>query len=107
LRFADFNCDPLAEQPVNLESPITIRKVDPPYAASATREAVQWSILLRALILRNGTATKVQIVRSLDPKLDLSAISSLIKWEFDPARKNGEPVDLEVLVQIPFLVHKL
>ncbi|OFV97251.1 MAG: hypothetical protein A3F68_00395 [Acidobacteria bacterium RIFCSPLOWO2_12_FULL_54_10] len=107
LRFADFNGDSLEQDAVRLESPLAIRKVDPPYAASAIREGVHGSILLRAIILRDGTVANIQILRSLDPQLDLSAITALTKWEFEPARKNGEPVDLEVLVQIPFLLPNL
>ena len=60
------------------------------------------SIQMGAQILRDGTVANVQVLRSLDDRLDLSAVIALTKWEFQPAKKNGAPIDLEVLVQIPF-----
>lgn len=58
--------------------------------------------MLAALILRDGTVANIRVVRSLDQRLDLSAISALTQWKFRPAMRDGRPVDLEVLVQIPF-----
>jgi hypothetical protein len=44
----------------------------------------------------------VEIVRGLDDRLNASAVEALGKWEFYPATREGEPVDVDVLVEIPF-----
>ncbi len=85
-----------------ISSPVAVRKVDPKYTPSAARERVQGTVTLAAQILRNGTVASVKVVQGLDPRLDLSAVQALTLWQFEPARKKGIPIDLEVLVQIPF-----
>ena len=37
-----------------------------------------------------------------DARLDNSAIAALRKWEFEPARRDGIPVDVDVVIEIPF-----
>ena len=85
-----------------LSTPEAIRKVDPMYVASAAREKVQGTVTLAALVLKDGTLANIRVVGSLDPRLDSSAVAALTQWQFSPARKGRQPVDLELLVQIPF-----
>jgi outer membrane biosynthesis protein TonB len=44
----------------------------------------------------------VELVRGLDPRLDQTAMEALSKWEFRPASRSGEPLDVDVMVEIPF-----
>ena len=85
-----------------ISSPVAVKKVDPKYAPEAARERVEGTVTLAAEILRSGKVTSVKVVQGLDPRLDLSAVQALTLWQFEPARKKGVPIDLEVLVQIPF-----
>jgi outer membrane biosynthesis protein TonB len=41
-------------------------------------------------------------MRSLDARLDESAVEAFSKWKFDPATSAGSPVDVEAVVEIPF-----
>jgi len=85
-----------------LTSPAPLRKVDPKYVASAAAEGVEGKVLLHAVIRRDGRVEQARLVQGIDERLDASAVSAFSKWEFRPATKNGVPVDLEVVVQIPF-----
>ena len=44
----------------------------------------------------------VELVRGLDDRLNQTAEEALAKWEFEPATRHGEPVEVDVLVEIPF-----
>ena len=85
-----------------LTAPIAMHKVDPKYSAAAAAEGVEGKVLLYAVIRRDGRVDQVRLVQGVDERLDSSAVSAFSKWEFQPATKNGEPVDLEAVVQIPF-----
>ena len=85
-----------------IASPVAVKKVDPMYAPAAIRERVEGTVTLAAQILRSGKVTSVRVVQGVDPRLDLSAVQALTLWQFEPARKKGVPIDLEVVVQIPF-----
>ena len=82
--------------------PIAHRKVDPKYIASAQSDKIEGKVQLLCIIDREGHVSAVQLVRGLDPRLNQSAAEALAKWEFEPAARNGVPVEVDVLVEIPF-----
>jgi TonB family protein len=82
--------------------PIAHRKVDPKYIAAAAAERVEGKIQLACVIGKDGAVSNVEIVRGLDNRLNASAVEALGKWLFTPAVRDGEPVDVDVLVEIPF-----
>lgn len=89
-----------------LTAPVPLRKVDPKYVAAAAAEGVQGKVLLYAVIRRDGRVDQVRLVQGIDERLDAAALTAFGKWEFQPAAKNGVPVDLEAVVTIPFRLRK-
>jgi protein TonB len=82
--------------------PVPLRKVDPKYVASAAADGVQGVVRLAAIIRRNGHVDTIQLLRHLDDRLDTSAMESLSKWQFEPAVRNGAPLDVDAVFEIPF-----
>ena len=85
-----------------LAPPVPFRKVDPKYIATAVADRIEGRVQLLCVINREGHVEQVELVRSLDPRLDQSAMEALAKWEFHPAHRSGSPVDVDVMVEIPF-----
>jgi TonB family protein len=85
-----------------LAPPLPLRKVDPKYIATAVADRVEGRVQLLCVINQQGHVEQVELVRGLDPRLDQSAIEALSKWQFRPAHRNGEAVDVDVMVEIPF-----
>ncbi len=83
-----------------------IRKADPKYPQTLIKENVDGEVILYAIIRKNGTVDSIQVVRSVDPQLDRNAMEALSRWEFRPALRDGQPVDLEAVVRIPFHFRK-
>ena len=90
-----------------LEAPLAIKKVDPRYLAPARRARIEGVVVLYGVIRADGGVESVQVVRSLDESLDASAVEAFRRWVFEPGRKNGLPVPLEVVVEIPFRLARL
>lgn len=86
----------------DLTPPWPKKKVDPKYIADAVREKVEGEVVLYGIIRQDGTLSDLQVLRSLDKRLDQSAKSALQQWVFEPARKDSKTVVVEVLVRIPF-----
>jgi protein TonB len=63
---------------------------------------VDGEVVLYAIIRKNGTVDNIQVVHSIDSQLDRYAMEALSRWEFRPALRDGQPVDLEAIVHIPF-----
>ena len=78
------------------------RKVDPKYVASAVSERVEGRVTLACVIDKTGRVASVELLRGVDDRLNKSAVEALAKWEFYPATRNGVPVDVDVVVEIPF-----
>jgi TonB family protein len=82
--------------------PAPLRKVDPKYPPTAVAEHIEGEVILYAVIRRDGSVDSIQVVKGIDQQLDTNAMRALAQWKFRPAERNGEPVDLEAIVHIPF-----
>jgi TonB family protein len=86
----------------DLNGPAPIRKVDPKYPPTLVNEHVEGEVVLYAVIRRDGTVDSIQLVRGIDEELDANAMKALSQWRFRPATRQGEPVELEAIIHIPF-----
>lgn len=85
-----------------LSSPVARRKVDPAYPLELMRQNLSGTVILYGVIRADGTVGNVRVLRSVDERLDQYATDAIAKWKFDPATKNGAPVDVEATFWIPF-----
>jgi len=103
MRFAELAENP---SPGQLSAPVVTSKADPGYPAEFIRKRIEGTVTLYAIIHRDGSVTEVRVLRGIDDRLDENARAALTRWHFRPATKNGEPVELEAVVFIPFAVRK-
>ena len=106
IRFAELNHDSSsrdANAPApDLSQPMATRKVDPAYPLQLMRQNVTGTVILYAVIHADGSVGSVRVLRGVDERLDHFASDAVSQWKFDPATKNGVPVDVEATFQIPF-----
>lgn len=103
IRFAQLKDD---STPGDLIAPSATAKVDPAYPAEMMRRGVEGRVTLYAVIHSDGTVGDVRVLRGFDDQLDQNARTALERWRFRPATKNGQPIDLEAVVEIPFMARK-
>jgi TonB family protein len=99
IRFAELNAN---ETKGELTAPVATQKVDPAYPLELMRRNVQGTVTLYAVIRNDGSVGDVRVLRGVDDRLDQYARAALAHWRFRPATKNGNAVDLEAVVLIPF-----
>ncbi len=87
-----------------IAAPVPQRKVDPKYLPSAIDDHVEGRVQLFCVIGREGKVRSIELIRGADERLNRSAEEALAKWEFSPATRNGQPVDVDVVVEIPFVI---
>ena len=85
-----------------VKAPVPVRKVDPKYVAAAVTEKVEGTVRLFAIIRKDGHVDSVAVLRHLDSRLDSTAAEALAKWEFEPAQRDGAPMDVDAVFEIPF-----
>ena len=92
---------------ITLTAPVATTKVDPAYPPDVLRDRVEGTVTLYAVIHSDGSVGEIRVLDSLDSRLDDNAVRALSRWRFRPGTKNGEPVDIEAVVQIPFRMRHL
>jgi TonB family protein len=85
-------------------APIALLQVDPRYPPEVVREKIEGIVILYAIILKDGTvdASSIRVLQKLDSRLDSYASDALRQWKFKPSRQNGEPIDIQAEITIPF-----
>lgn len=82
--------------------PRVLHKTEPEYTDEARQYKISGSCLLRIVVMPDGRADDIEVVRSVYPGLDLKAMQAVSQWEFEPATKNGVPVAVYATVEVNF-----
>lgn len=94
---------PLMERKHNhIIAPLPIHAVDPGYPPELKEEGIEGTVILFAVIDRDGTVSQIRVLQSLNPVLDHNAEVAFSHWKFDPALLNNKPINLKVVVTVPF-----
>jgi protein TonB len=86
------------------ELPEVITQVKPVYPDLAREAGVDGTVLLQALVDKDGRVRDVKVEKSI-PMLDASAVAAVKKWIFKPALSNNKPVAVWVAVPVRFSLH--
>lgn len=78
-----------------------IRRVQPAYPALAKQARIQGTVVLRAVINREGTIQDLQVI-SGHPLLVQAAINAVRQWRYRPYYLNDQPVEVETQVTVNF-----
>jgi protein TonB len=75
----------------------------PPYPPQSRRRGEEGKVILRVLVSKEGLALQVEVdTSSGSNRLDESALNTVRKWRFIPARRGGAAIDSWVRVPILF-----
>ena len=102
IHFSELHLSAAARQAGEVAAPVPVHKVDPKYPSTMVEERIEGEVILYGVIRQNGTVDSIQLVRGIDERLNANAMSAFKEWKFEPATRDGQPVDLEAIVHIPF-----
>jgi protein TonB len=80
---------------------LLVKKVAPPYPEDARQAHIQGSVVLQALIDKNGDVADLVLV-SGHPMLAPAAIKAVKQWKYKPYLLNGQPVNVETQIVVNF-----
>src|SRR5437660_1409421 len=87
----------------NVEFSKLITKVQPIYPASAKAAGVQGTVLLHAIVSKDGRPLALQVLNSqVNPDLARAAVEAVSQWRYEPTLLNGEPVEIDTIIQVNF-----
>lgn len=86
------------------ELPEAVTRVPPSYPDLAREAGVDGTVLVQALVGKDGRVRDVRVVKSI-PMLDDAARAAVRQWVFKPALSNNKPVAVWVAVPVKFSLH--
>jgi protein TonB len=75
---------------------------DPEYSEEARKSKYQGSVVLRLVVDAEGRPRDLRVQRSLGMGLDEKALAAVSKWRFQPATLHGQPVAVQINVEVTF-----
>jgi TonB family protein len=75
---------------------------DPDFSTEARKLGYRGAVGLLVVVDKTGQVRNVRVLRPLGLGLEQKAVESLRKWRFSPAEKDGQPVAVELGIQIDF-----
>jgi protein TonB len=73
----------------------------PSYPSEARAEGKTGMVVLKVVVLANGSVGDVEVMRGEEPFVS-AAVKAVKTWKYEPARFKGQPITVYRIVQIPF-----
>ena len=84
-------------------APVVLSKPLPAYTSEARAEG---TVLMQAIVRRDGSVDALRVLKGLGYGLDESAVDTIkTKWRFQPGTLNGKPVDVKVDIEVAFRLY--
>jgi TonB family protein len=85
-----------------ISAPRPIETPDPVYTDEARRAKIQGTCILWLVVDAQGHPRDIRVMRGLGYGLDAKALETVKQWRFEPAKKGGTPVNVQVSVEVVF-----
>ncbi|HEX7252080.1 MAG TPA: energy transducer TonB, partial [Thermoanaerobaculia bacterium] len=86
----------------DIRAPVLIKKVEPVYPSFLNRARISGTVMIEAIIGRDGSVREARVIRSAHPLLDEEALKAVRLWIYKPATLSGKPVSVYLTVTITF-----
>lgn len=87
----------------NVQATKLIEKARPVYPADCKAQGVMGTVLLRAVIGKDGSILNLEPMNKLvDSRLVQSALDAVGKWKYQPTLLNGNPVEVQTMIEVNY-----
>ncbi len=84
-----------------------ISATPPRYPSESRRFREQGVVVLRVILGLDGRVSDIRVSKSSGHhRLDQAALSAVRRWRWSPTKRNGAPVIVQGLVEIPFILQE-
>ena len=88
-----------------VSAPRAIYAPDPEYSEEARKAKYQGTVVLWIIVGPDGRPHDIRVQRSVGMGLDEKAVQAVRTWRFEPARKDGQAVAVQVNVEVNFRLY--
>jgi len=99
---------PAGEKPAKIGGPVkppkVLQSVDPDFTDVARRLKYSGDVLVNLDVEKDGKPSHISIARPAGMGLDEQAIAAVARYKFAPAIKDGEPIVVELSIDVNFQI---
>ena len=88
-----------------VSAPRAVYDPEPEYSEEARKAKYQGVVVLWVIIGPDGRPKDMRVQRSLGMGLDEKAMEAVRQWKFEPAKKDGQPVAVQVNIEVNFRLY--
>lgn len=88
-----------------ISAPQPVTTPDPEYTEEARNAKTQGTCVLWLIVDQQGHPRDIRVVRGLGFGLDARAVEAVKQWRFQPAMKDGQPVNVQISVEVGFKLY--
>jgi TonB family protein len=85
--------------------PRVVYDPDPDYSEQARKAKIQGTVVLWVIVGPDGRPRDITVQRSLGMGLDEKAVEAVRNWKFEPARKDGQAVAVQIAIEVNFRLY--
>lgn len=85
-----------------VSAPRAIYTPEPEFSEEARKAKYQGVVVLTIIVGTDGRVHNPRVLRSLGMGLDEKAVEGVKTWKFDPSKKDGRPVAVEMNIEVAF-----
>lgn len=82
--------------------PRVTKQKDPEFSEGARQVKFQGTMTLSMVVTKEGLPSNLHVLSPLGCGLDAKAIRAVEGWKFEPSMKDGEPVAVQIAVEVDF-----
>ena len=86
-------------------APRPLATPDPQYTDQARKAKLEGTCILAMIVGPDGKPHDIRVQRGIGMGLDQKAIEAVQQWRFDPATKDGQPVAVQISVEVSFKLY--
>lgn len=90
----------------NVQAAKLVTKVRPTYPPEAKAAGVQGTVRMQAVVGKEGDVVGLTLLMSPSPELARSAMEAVNQWKYSPTLLNGQPVEIQTIVDVNYTLSK-
>jgi TonB family protein len=94
--------EPIYKVSDGVRAPQATYTPEPTFSEAARQARFKGIVILQIVVDKTGHVARVRLERALGYDLDVNAMEGVKVWRFDPATKDGQPVAVEMKIEVSF-----
>jgi TonB family protein len=83
-----------------------LKQVKPVYPEELKAQGIAATVMIKAIISKEGNLLSPRVVNTVDPALAQAALDAVKQWQYSPTLLNGHPVEVITTIDVTFELDK-